>query len=179
MFILQKENHLFMLIHLEADLLLQLTSLPPAPSLRGVDFSSECLPEAGRRHHQLLQRSFAPYPVWWPSPNKATKGKPSHTSTSFGACLSSPLLCDGRRAHTAWLAEPPDSFFSTPPADVFGGTRCSDRVTHPEKAHTAEDISLLLLPGAPSAIAVRSSFSFLPSQISPKHFCLIFLKDIE
>lgn len=82
-------------------------------------------------------------------------------------------------SHTVRLALLRDSFFSTPSADVFGGTRCSDKVTHPEKAHTTEDIFLLFLPGAPSAIAVCSSFSFLPSQITPKHFCLIFLKDVE
>lgn len=73
----------------------------------------------------------------------------------------------------------PDSFFSTPPADVFGGTHCSDKVTHPKKAHTAEDTSLLPLPGAPSAIAANSSFSSLPAQISPEQFCLVFQRDVE
>ena len=97
-FILQKENHLFLLIHLEADLPVQLASLPTAPSphcLCGIDFPSKCPPEARRRHHHQLQRSSVPHHVWWPSPKKATKGKPSHTSTCFGACLSSPFLHDG------------------------------------------------------------------------------------
>jgi len=102
-----------------------------------------------------------------------------HLLWSLPVLPISPQRVPCSASHTAWLAEPPDSFFSTPPADVFGGTCCSDKVTHPEKAHTAEDISLLLLPGALSAIAVRSSFSFVPSQISPKHFCLIILRDIE
>lgn len=76
--------------------------------------------------------------------------------------------------------EPPDSCFSAPPAAVLGGTGCSDKVAHHEKAHTAEDISLLPLPGAPSTVAVHSSFSFLPTQKkkkSPKRFC--FLRDVE
>lgn len=64
--------------------------------------------------------------------------------------------------------EPPDSWFSAPPAAVLGGTGCSDKVAHHEKAHTAEDISLLPLPGAPSAVAVHSSFSFLPTQRKKK-----------
>lgn len=99
--ILQKENHLFLLIHPKADLLVELASLPTAPSphsLRGIDFASKYLPEARRRHHQQLQRSSVPHRVWWPSPNKATKGKSPHTSTCFGVCLSSPFLHKDSRA---------------------------------------------------------------------------------
>lgn len=175
-FILQQENHLFLLVHLGADLAVQFASLPTAPSPRalcsinslskcsqhpGGDTSSNCrdlvsYPMCGGHH-----------PTGWP------RGHHPMPAPALGPSCPLHLSTTGSASHTARLAEPPDSFLSTPPADVFGGTRCSDKVTHPEKAHTAG------APGAAAAAAARSSFSFLPSQMSPKHFCLIFLKDIE
>lgn len=40
---------------------------------------------------------FCPTSCVWPSSNKVTKGKASHSSTCLGACLSSPFLHHGCR----------------------------------------------------------------------------------
>lgn len=141
-FILQKENHLFPLVYLEADLAVQLASLPTGPSPHSscsINSLSNCFQQPGEDTTSNCRDVVSYTTCGGHHPTRRPRGRHPMPAPALGPACPLHFSTTGSASHTARLAEPPDSFLSTPPADVFGGTRCSDKVTHPEKAHTAED----------------------------------------